>query len=247
MKRILCLTILLIFLCAGTSLATNINETGFDGTGKNLQDVINGITSGGTSSVDAVGVVNDAIGGDSYWVIDGNQSAANLIIEIAGYRNINSFGIYDSANPGTKVTLFDGPDSAGAQTDVSFLLDGSVIVDASDTGVDFSSTTFGYFISNNDATFYSYTGLNGDGFDHMVAFQGTGDTITLPGASSSETWSDDKYILAWEDLNGGGDYDYQDLVVMVKSVDPVPEPATMLLFGLGVFGLGAVARKKIMN
>jgi hypothetical protein len=32
-----------------------------------------------------------------------------------------------------------------------------------------------------------------------------------------------------------------------NSTVPVPEPATMLLFGLGVFGLGAVARKKIMN
>lgn len=69
---------------------------------------------------------------------------------------------------------------------------------------------------------------NIDGMDHMQTFVITGGT------------SAGNYVLAWEDLPDLGDADYQDLVVEVSGVQPVPEPTTILLFGLGVL----VLRKK---
>jgi hypothetical protein len=51
-----------------------------------------------------------------------------------------------------------------------------------------------------------------------------------------------RYVIAWEDLNGGGDRDFNDLVVEV-SVAPVPIPAAILLLGSGLVGLAGIRKK----
>jgi len=80
---------------------------------------------------------------------------------------------------------------------------------------------------------------NSDGLDHMTTWQITDNrNKRLIGA----------YVIAWEDLIGGGDRDYNDLVVLVKggevSLQPVPVPAALWLFASGLFGLAAVSRRR---
>lgn len=96
-----------------------------------------------------------------------------------------------------------------------------------DMPVVYSSFGF-YFINQPGDCFYSEASLNSDGLNHMVAYQiGT-----------------DSYALAWEDLRGGGDMDFNDMVLTISGVSThAPEPATMLLFGTGLAGLAAFRKR----
>jgi Domain of unknown function (DUF4114)/VPDSG-CTERM motif len=85
--------------------------------------------------------------------------------------------------------------------------------------------------------FVSDSSLNVSGQDHMVTFQINKDTA---GNALIDT-----YVIAWEDLQYAvSDKDFNDLVVEVSGVTPVPDSGTtMILLGSALCGIGALRRR----
>lgn len=226
--------LLAVFLVAGSALALP-----YGGISDSLNDILDGIHTDGSSTVDA----EDYLSTDAYWEITGSGgSVATIIVELAGFANDNIFGIFSN---GKYVPVFGGLAGPGAQATIGIANSGEVFLNHAGTGVFFNQNLFGFYLQTPEQNvFHSDDSLNGDGKDHMLAYQGTGtEKVQLPGWSAG-IWTVNEYILAFEDLFGrAADNDYDDFVVMVESVRPVPVPAALWLLGSGVVGLIGLRRK----
>ena len=152
---------------------------------------------------------------------DAGKSLATLIIEEAGFRDHNAFGIYDLSNGQIRtLELFSGSDDPTDSVQVNFYDGYAWIKGQKSQTITALGTTFGFYLSNSidsqSGTFYSDIALNSDGFDHAALLLASNGVI-----------------IGFEDLYGGGDRDYNDLIVHVSGVIPVPAPTAVLLAGVG--------------
>lgn len=227
--------------------------TSWDGPGQSLQEQLDAITVGGPN----IDTVNDQTGYQLFTNTATGSSIGSFMFEIAGFASTNKFGIYNYN--GDKALLFDGYNDSGDRTVVDFWADGSVSVGTRGLSPGYTSSTvdrdysnfgnvFGFYLENgNGETFYSEASRNG-GYQQSVIYQGNNQTqLQVPGKAPG-IFTQDEYIIAFEDLWRGGstDHDFNDLVVMVESVEPtsVPEPATLAGLGLVAGALGLKGRRK---
>ena len=235
-------------------------------TEQSLQSIIDGITVGGSSSITTN---TDCLDNSALWEFNATGTAStSMVIEISAYDDLNEMGIYDPSD-GEMITLYTAAASAGDRVSVDIDSAGSVVTYNSsgqiDTG-DLVANLFGFYLtSGSGTTYYSDSSKNPDGSTQMLAYQGNGTDLIDAFVIGGAPWSTNEYLLAWEDLpsfveangngltpagavtcpsSGGGDCDFNDLVVMVESVQPIPVPAAVWLFGSGLLGLVGIARRR---
>ncbi|MDJ1179353.1 DUF4114 domain-containing protein [Roseofilum sp. BLCC_M91] len=176
------------------------------------------------------------------------NATGTFMFEVAGFAPHNEFGIYNKS--GSKIDLFGGINDAGDSVTVNFLSGGKVSrttqqlepgpINAPVWNMfeDFGNE-FGFYLTNkNGETFYSQSSKNDGGYQQAVVYQGDDETVMeLPGRAAG-TFTDNEFIIAFEDLFRGGssDSDFNDLVVMMESIEPADVPEPSMLLGLGVLG-----------
>lgn len=219
-----------------------ISSSSADGPGQDLQSLFDGWVGPGYD-------VNGQYQTPSYWTIGATGvSAATLIIEIAGNANNNVFGLFDRNDATNRLMVYDGTASATAKRAITYSpgTDAYTVIDLDSPGlVDakvFSGASFGFYLEGPGGTFFSNPALNSDQVQ-MVAFQGQGQTASFLGGSAP--WLSNEWLLAWEDLPyGSGDQDFNDLVLMIESVTPVPLPGTIPLLAGGLGALVVMRRRR---
>jgi hypothetical protein len=249
-KRILLAACLALGIGATPVLAS---KTTFGDGGAALQAILDQITVSPHPGVSSVDVLTDSMddGTDSYWQITASGgSITTIITKLGAYPSASTFGVYDRGNPTLLVPLFGAAALPGDQSVLSLLADGSVRVNFTDTGIDFSSHWFGYYLDSRQPggagwLWYSDAALNG-GEDHMVAFEGTNtDSVQTPGRAPG-LWMPYQFVLAFEDLPLASSSEYGDFVLMVDSVDnliPVPVPGAGWLALVGVGAIRVMRRR----
>jgi hypothetical protein len=157
----------------------------------------------------------------------------HLLGEVAGNRNVNEFGIYDSE--ANYKTIFDGAFSVGNSVTIAIKSDGNVVLGNGNT-FQLKGKQFGFSLRNPINSFYTEDSKN-NGYTQALMYQGGQE---LAWGDSTLNFGEDDLLLAWEDQKyQQSDRDYNDMIVIAegilgqgdREITEIPEPS--LLTGLG--------------
>jgi hypothetical protein len=160
---------------------------------------------------------------DQYWNVIAGEVSVTAIAKYAGYTQ--HFGFINASDDFTSLLYVPYMDS---QTNTFTSMD-------SGSPFRFGLDPSGSPLFSSDPADNVFCGWShcSSPYDHMVSWLITGGDYA------------GDYVVAWEDLKKLGDRDYNDLVVRVSGVTPVPAPAAAWLFGAGLLTLYGAARRRL--
>ena len=103
--------------------------------------------------------------------------------KLAGFADVNRFGLYDPLNSANKLEVFAGGIGPGASASLAFeTITGGTRITVNIEGASvpersavFSSEVFGFLLSTPQGnSFFSQSNLNAGGADHSYAYRGDG-------------------------------------------------------------------------
>ena len=217
MSRVLCLTIALVLAASPVAANTVWYPSAIEPNLDQILDECYGMSN----------LVRVADQYDQTWINTGGTVSA-----MAGFADLTDiFGYLPGTSGMDFHELYVSPSGGGIKTSRTDY--GMATIDTGPIfrfGLRAGGLTFSSRVSDNhDSDWMS--------LDHMITFQVVGNE----GGFNNQIGN---YVLAWEDRPGlrffGSDRDFQDLMVEVSGVAPVPEPGTVILMGLGLLALGYV-------
>lgn len=255
MKRIATVLLVLMlggFLLAGNAMALNYRPVtpGYSSE-TSLQDLLDGYTTN-DSYID---VVADQTSHAYFNNAAGGGSTATFILAIAGNASTNTFGMYEQGNIDNKIEIFSGGADSGQRIFIDFHENGTINVGTLESGILDSglfSSSFGFYLGYNvggqaaQSYFYTDDLLNPGQNPQALVYQGNDATMLAVPNRPPGLFTSNHFLFAWEDIAyANADRDFNDMVILMESIAPVPEPATMLLLGVGILGMGVIGRKKL--
>ncbi len=142
----------------------------------------------------------DELGIETFCALPG-QNLATIIIEVAGSSTTANSGWYVAGDSSTLYQIFSGSNVPGDSTTFTITAGDSI----------------GFYMEPNLSTYHIWfteNFMNSDNFDHARVY-----STSVP----------HEYLVCFEDLNNGGDMDYNDLIVKIKFANQEP---TIELSGL---------------
>lgn len=246
--------VVISLLFAGNLMALPFNNRPVTPGDSDLQNFFNAYVTGATYN--AVSDQNTA----ALFQATGTGSVTSFVFSLkegGSYVSGDQFGIY-SNQTGMLVPIFNlnGITSSVLPTATVYFVnaDSDGIVDdvivsgpggIAGTYYNFGADVFGYYTQVGGSNRFTEDSLNG-GQAWALTYQGHGGTLNMPGGLNDVTLDSNHWLVAFETASAGL-YDYDDLIVTAESIAAVPEPATMLLLGLGLLGLGFIGRKRLKN
>jgi hypothetical protein len=195
------------------------------------QVVVNGGSLQGylNSKGESINVLTDQDAAQTLTSTVSGNSTFTLMIEFAGNAGSNSYGIYNGGDVAPALyQVFPGAAAAGWFAVASFrtsptrvvvnLFDDNAVLQGTNTYLGADRNNFGFYLQQGfgaNQVLYSQDARNTGSNPQMLIYPGTGD-------NSGSWW------LAMEDLTPaqGADNDFDDAVLFLESVNPVPTETT---------------------